>query len=81
LPAACREGPIQPQYYAFLIHDSDFDAVIGRIRAQGLTYWADPMGRRPGEINHNDGRGVYFPDPDGHYMEVITRPYGSGSGR
>jgi hypothetical protein len=33
------------------------------------------------EINHNDGgRGVYFPDPDGHYLEVITRPYGSGAG-
>jgi hypothetical protein len=37
------------------------------------------MRHRPGEINHNDGgRGVYFPDPDGHYLEVITRPYGSG---
>jgi len=32
-----------------------------------------------GEINHNDGgRGVYFQDPSGHYLEIITRPYGSG---
>jgi catechol 2,3-dioxygenase-like lactoylglutathione lyase family enzyme len=22
-------------------------------------------------------RGVYFEDPDGHLLEVITRPYGS----
>ena len=59
---------------------SDFDAVFGRIRERGLQYWADPGRRRPGEINHNDGgRGVYFPDPDDHYLEVITRPYGSGS--
>jgi catechol 2,3-dioxygenase-like lactoylglutathione lyase family enzyme len=80
LDFANAEGPIRPQHYAFLISEADFDAVLGRITERGLDYWADPMHRRPGEINHNDGgRGVYFPDPDGHYLEVITRPYGSGS--
>ena len=75
------DGPIQPQHYAFLISEADFDAVFGRIGEQGLQFWADPGHCRPGKINHNDGgRGVYFPDPDGHYLEVITRPYGSGSG-
>ena len=70
-------GPIQAQHYAFLISEADFDAVISRIRKQGLEYWADPMRRRSGEINHNDGgRGVYFQSPDGHFLEVITRPYG-----
>jgi hypothetical protein len=78
LDFANAEGPIRPQHYAFLISEADFDAVLGRITGRGLDYWADPMRRRPGEINHNDGgRGVYFPDPDGHYLEVITRPYGS----
>ena len=68
---------IRPQHYAFLIGEADFDAVLGRIQAKGLDYWADPGRRRPGEINRNDGgRGVYFPDPDGHFLEVITRPYG-----
>ena len=68
---------IRPQHYAFLIDEADFDAVFGRIKAKGLDYWADPARRRPGEINRNDGgRGVYFPDPDGHFLEVITRPYG-----
>jgi catechol 2,3-dioxygenase-like lactoylglutathione lyase family enzyme len=72
------DGPIQPQHYAFLVSEGDFDSVFGRICEQGLPYWADPRRSRPGEINHNDGgRGVYFPDPDGHYLEVITRPYGS----
>jgi len=70
---------IRPQHYAFLIGESDFDAVMGRIEAKRLDYWADPARSRPGEINRNDGgRGVYFPDPDGHFLEVITRPYGSG---
>ena len=80
LDFANAEGPIRPQHYAFLISEADFDAVLGRITERALDYWADPMRRRPGEINHNDGgRGVYFPDPDGHYLEVITRPYGSFS--
>ena len=80
LDFANAEGPIRPQHYAFLISEADFDAVLGRITERALDYWADPMRRRPGEINHNDGgRGVYFPDPDGHYLEGITRPYGSFS--
>ena len=73
------EGDINPQHYAFLISEADFDAVLSRIRERGLEHWADPMRHRPGEINHNDGgRGVYFEDPDGHLLEIITRPYGSG---
>jgi catechol 2,3-dioxygenase-like lactoylglutathione lyase family enzyme len=69
---------IASQHYAFLIDDEDFDAVFARIRARGLTYWADPGKSQTNEINHNDGgRGFYFADPDGHLLEVITRPYGS----
>ena len=70
---------VQPQHYAFLISEAEFDAAFGRIKDLGLDYWADPRRSRPGEINHNDGgRGVYFPGPDGHFLEAITRPYGSG---
>lgn len=73
------EAPITPQHYAFLIGEEEFDAVLQRIHERGLDHWADPGRTRPGEINRNDGgRGVYFPDPDGHYLEVLTRPYGSG---
>jgi catechol 2,3-dioxygenase-like lactoylglutathione lyase family enzyme len=73
------EGEITPQHYAFLIGEDDFDDIFGRIQDRGLEYWADPFKSRPGEINRNDGgRGVYFDDPDGHLLEVITRPYGSG---
>ncbi len=71
---------IRPQHYAFLVSEDEFDSIYGKIRDRGLDHWADPRGSRPGEINHNDGgRGVYFQDPAGHYMEIITRPYGSGS--
>jgi catechol 2,3-dioxygenase-like lactoylglutathione lyase family enzyme len=70
---------VRPQHYAFLVSEDDFDAIYGRITDNGLQHWADPRGSRPGEINHHDGgRGVYFRDPSGHYLEIITRPYGSG---
>ncbi len=79
LDFATAEGPVQMQHFAFLISEAEFDAAFARIKAQGLEYWADPMRKRAGEINHNDGgRGVYFPGPDGHLLEVITRPYGGG---
>jgi catechol 2,3-dioxygenase-like lactoylglutathione lyase family enzyme len=72
---------IRPQHYAFLVSEQEFDDIYGRIRERGLQHWADPRGSRPGEINHNDGgRGVYFQDPAGHYLEILTRPYGSGAG-
>lgn len=68
-----------PQHYAFLIEEDDFDRIFARILGRGLEHWADPARTRPGEINRNDGgRGVYFHDPDGNLLEIITRPYGSG---
>jgi catechol 2,3-dioxygenase-like lactoylglutathione lyase family enzyme len=74
-----REGAISPQHYAFLISEQDFDAVLERIHVRKLEHWADPARSQPNEINRRDGgRGVYFPDPDGHFLEVLTRPYGSG---
>lgn len=74
-----EEGAITTQHYAFLVSEPEFDAIFARIERRGLTYWADPARTKEGEINHHDGgRGVYFEDPDGHLLEIITRPYGSG---
>ncbi|WP_145501732.1 VOC family protein [Streptomyces sp. CFMR 7] len=75
--ATIPEESITPQHYAFLISEAEFDAAFARIQELGIAYYADPHLKHPGEINHNDGgRGVYFPDPSGHGMELITRPYG-----
>ena len=71
-------GEIAQQHYAFLVDEREFDEIFERICSRGLTYWADPFRRRRGEINHwDDGRGLYFDDPSGHLLEIITRPYGS----
>lgn len=72
-----KDGAVARQHYAFIVDEGEFDAVFARIRAATGQYWADPAKSRPGAINHHDGgRGVYFEDPDGHLLEVITRPYG-----
>jgi len=73
------DGEIQQRHFAFLASEEEFDAIFARIKGQGLQYWADPFRKQPGAINtYDDGRGVYFDDPNGHLLEVITRPYGSG---
>ena len=70
---------IASQHYAFLVSEEDFDAIFGRITEAGVPYYADPGHRRRGQINRNDGgRGLYFADPNGHNLEIITRPYGGG---
>lgn len=70
-------APVVSQHYAFLVDDDEFDVILGRIRAREMPHWADPGHQQPGEVNTNDGgRGVYFEDPDGHNLEIITVPYG-----
>jgi len=73
------DGEITVEHYAFLVDENEFDEIFGRIRERELPYWADPAQRQPNEINTRDGgRGVYFKDPSGHVLEILTRPYGSG---
>ncbi|MFB9905469.1 VOC family protein [Allokutzneria oryzae] len=67
-----------PQHYAFLVAEDDFDAIYQRIQDKGIEHWADPRGQVSGRYNTNHGgRGVYFRDPSGHYLEAITQPYGA----
>lgn len=71
-----EDGAGTRQHYAFLVDEDEFDQIFGRIKARGLAYWADPGHRLEGQINtHDGGRGVYFDDPSGHILEIITRPY------
>ena len=80
LDVADTEGKPRSQHYAFLVSEEEFDAIHGRIEERGLPYWADPFHRLPGEINHEDGgRGLYWDDPNGHVLEILTVPYGGWS--
>ena len=69
--------PILGIHYAFLVTEAEFDEIFGRIKERGIDYYADPHKEHPGEINTNDGgRGVYWAHPDGHWLEILTVPYG-----
>lgn len=61
-------------HYAFSVSEAEFDAIFGRVRAAGLGYGSGPFSREDMQINHhNGGRGVYFQDPGGHLLELLTR--------
>jgi catechol 2,3-dioxygenase-like lactoylglutathione lyase family enzyme len=69
---------IHSQHYAFLVSETEFDEIFARIEQRRLPYWADPSQKKSQQINHwDDSRGVYFKDPNGHLLEILTRPYGS----
>jgi catechol 2,3-dioxygenase-like lactoylglutathione lyase family enzyme len=77
LDYADDHGSPRPQHYAFMVSEDEFDEIHGRIVQRGLTYWADPFHRVENQTNTNDGgRGLYWDDPDGHSLEIITVPYG-----
>jgi catechol 2,3-dioxygenase-like lactoylglutathione lyase family enzyme len=68
------EREVHPQHYAFAVDEAEFDAVVTRARERKLPYWADPQQTRPGEIDQRDtGRAMYFSDPSGHWLEVLTK--------
>ena len=80
LDFADDHGRPDSQHYAFLVGDDDFDTIHARIVARGLPFWGDPFHRQPNLINTNDGgRGLYWDDPDGHSLEIITVPYGGAA--
>ncbi len=64
------------QHYAFKVSEEQFDEIFNRIKEENLPYGSDPYDRENKKINHHyNGRGVYFPDPDGHILEIITADY------
>ena len=65
---------LQPQHYAFKVGEAEFDEIFGRIRNEGLAYGSEPANPENMATNQwNGGRGVYFRDPSGHLLELLTR--------
>ena len=76
-----RYDRVDEHHYAFQLSDEEFSAAFGRIRDTGITYYADPACRRPGEVytDRYGRRGTYFRDPNGHLMEILTPVQGQSS--
>ena len=67
---------IQPVHMAVLCTDDHFDRAVALLDERGADYWADPQRTHLHETNtEHNGRGVYFLDPSGMYLELITKPY------
>ena len=61
-------------HYAFHVSDAEFDAVLERVKAEAIPYGSGPFSREDMQLNtRRGGRGVYFDDPDGHILELLTR--------
>jgi catechol 2,3-dioxygenase-like lactoylglutathione lyase family enzyme len=69
-----RDG-FEAHHYAFLVSEQEFDAIFARLKSEDVRYGSGPSAPANGEINtRRGGRGLYFADPDGHLMEIMTRP-------
>ena len=56
-----------------MVSDQEFDEIFSaQVRASDV--WERPRSSRDGDINHRRGRGLYFADPDGHLLEIMTVP-------
>jgi catechol 2,3-dioxygenase-like lactoylglutathione lyase family enzyme len=64
---------VATHHYAFKVSEEKFDEIFSRIQAEGIPYGSEPYSRQDTKINHRGGgRGVYFDDPDGHVLELLT---------
>ena len=61
-------------HYAFHVSDPEFDAILKRVQEAGIAFGSGPRNLENRELNFwNGGRGVYFCDPNGHILELLTR--------
>jgi catechol 2,3-dioxygenase-like lactoylglutathione lyase family enzyme len=71
-----QDDSFTPRHYAFKVSEPEFDTIFERIIEEKLTYGSGPFSSDDMKINHwNGGRGVYFRDPSGHLLELLTRDY------
>ncbi len=63
-------------HYAFKVSEKQFDDIFERIKKENIQFGSGPYSAKDGAINHDhEGRGVYFEDPAGHLLEIITEDY------
>jgi catechol 2,3-dioxygenase-like lactoylglutathione lyase family enzyme len=70
-----QAADFESHHYAFHVDDAEFDAILGRVKAAEIRYGSAPWSLEDGKLNDwNGGRGVYFKDPEGHVLELMTVP-------
>jgi catechol 2,3-dioxygenase-like lactoylglutathione lyase family enzyme len=70
-----QASDFESHHYAFHVDDAEFDAILSRVKAADIGYGSAPWSLGDGKLNDwNGGRGVYFKDPEGHVLELMTVP-------
>ena len=70
-----EDDSFQPHHYAFHVSDDEFDPIVRRMQQAGLPYGSHSWDAENRKLNDwNGGRGLYFHDPNGHVLELLTRP-------
>jgi catechol 2,3-dioxygenase-like lactoylglutathione lyase family enzyme len=69
------DDKFESHHYAFHVTAREFDAILRRIKKANITFGSAPWSLEDGELNNwGGGRGVYFRNPDGHVLELMTVP-------
>lgn len=71
-----ERADFESHHYAFKVSETEFDEIFGRLKGESIKYGSGPFNSENMSINHNDGgRGLYFRDPGGHLLEILTVDY------
>lgn len=63
-------------HFCFRVSQSEFDAILGRIKGAGIPFRSTVHGPVDGKIDTQfGGSGVYWNQPDGHQWEMVTVSY------
>jgi len=70
------DSKFESHHYAFHVSNREFDAIFSRIKKAKIAFGSAPWSLEDGKLNdwNNGGRGIYFQDPDGHVLELMTVP-------
>jgi catechol 2,3-dioxygenase-like lactoylglutathione lyase family enzyme len=69
------DDKFESHHLAFHVSNREFDAILRRIKREKIAYGSAPWSLEDGKLNNwNGGRSVYFSDPNGHVLELMTVP-------
>ncbi len=69
------DSKFESHHLAFHVSDREFDAILRRIKRGNIVFGSAPWSLDDGKLNNwGGGRGVYFRDPNGHVLELMTVP-------
>ncbi|HLP96924.1 MAG TPA: VOC family protein [Sideroxyarcus sp.] len=64
------------EHFCFRVGETEFDAILDRIKAAGIKYRSEVRGPEDMRINTEfGGRMIYWNEPDGHQWEMLTVSY------